>query len=160
MNKKMTNNYEKPVLAIDDLISIMKKNVHLMKKDEDYTMSIIIGPDFEKTYMGESYAFFNDNSDNFIDYIKDEIRHETEAQVFGNDDDLENVFNHILGLPKSMKVYSIEYGTLNSTVTFDFSEKNPAYKLDSDLFTENSFSYVTDPILNEVEDKYQPLDMY
>ncbi|MCK5062305.1 MAG: hypothetical protein KAR23_00100 [Candidatus Aenigmarchaeota archaeon] len=162
MNKDEMTDNEKPILTADDLISIMLRNVHLMKKDENFQIGVIIGPDFEgsdETKEAYDYFYGGEPYDD-ISYIKDTIE-SLDPTTFTDKDDLRYVLEKLKELPQNLKVYSINYDTSLKYASFNFFEKEPRFDPYENVDVPgNCFSHITDPVLKEIEDNYQPLIWY
>ncbi len=161
MNKDEMTDNEKPILTVDDIVSIMLRNVHLMKKEKDLQIGVIIGPDFEPHEIIDAYDYFYGNrSEDYISYIKDTIE-SLDEHIFTDKNDLRYVLKKLKELPQNLKVYSISYNTGLNYIRINFFEKEPRYEQYENVDVPgNCSSHINDPVLKELEDNYQPLEWW
>ncbi|NOQ56012.1 MAG: hypothetical protein GQ477_04375 [Nanohaloarchaea archaeon] len=163
MDKNEITNENKPVLTAKDLISTMQEYLSGIEKDNEFSLEVLVGPNYDnlesKTNRFLRDMYVDEKSfDDAIDSRKSSFI-EQEPVRYTNADGIGSILGSLNEIPDDLTIYSIAYSTSNSTEIFNFYEGQPTYGcIPGDLENQNnSFSYITDSVLIEIEQRYQPL---
>lgn len=155
MNTKMITDNEKPVLTPEGLISAMLDYVLDSEDDNISYLSVIIGPDYDTDSETNSFLrsmYPDQNSfDGSIDSLKSAMI-DQDSIDYKNKDDIVEALRKLDKIPEDLKIYYLAYAIHEDIQVFRFDKEKPTYDIIPDDELNN-----TDPILDKIKQKYQPL---